>query len=413
MANPGDLIGQSVASDALQNVGTGMTQGLDAGLAYAQAQRNSDLMSQQIETMKNQRDQSQSANVIGQLDKATSTLNPQLRGLYADGAAKSFQQYYGTPMNDDVLQGIKKVPEFSVGIKKLVSMYPDFAKDPAEHAQFISNFVSMFGGSLADAEKFSDSITSQYSKLKAAENTSNRIGITQEGLELRQNKASYGVMKDTQNSPAVKDSQTQMYGIDKGLKLLQSGIDNYSKNGETITWGQAHEVMSDTAQAMMAKLSAITPVARQAGLEQDIPKISQFMGRLETEFNQNPSKSVPIGTIRQLQAQLNSIRGIAKAYNIDATNRALQAGKNANLITDEQQSKTMENAAGNQPPLGTGSPQQNQQQAAPAPTNAPNQQIIQNAKKLKASGKSFNQLAPQSQQFLIQQGITPQTFDSL
>lgn len=403
----------------------GNAQGIDAGLALAHGQQQSQLVGQQLQDMQTQATIQKGAYAMNLMDKVQQTQNPKVRGLYLDNYNDFAQKNGQQPLSDSVYDYIKNVPDSNAILSKLVQQYPHVASDPTQAVQFVSGFAQAVGMPLADAEKSITPLlqagqTAMYKNMMMM-NQNRKMDQGDERIGIQTAKMGGNVLEKSMNDPDVQNANVILNGVQKGQSIINKGLADYQNGKGTVTWGQLHEITGDLAGVTSVKPSNVVAASKQEGIEADIPKFSAFLGQIDKESNQNPSKTVPVGTLNQLKDQFNTIGTVMGGIHDHEVASRLNAGVISKEIspsvadtffkTRRRGSAQDVNSAlisGYDNSPGQGTPAQaatTQTATPPTPAASPalqNPQAVNLFKQLKGTGKSYQQLSPVQQQAISQ-----------
>lgn len=218
------LVNTLASQDVLpQGVGAA-SKGLDAGLAYAQAQETARQNDEKLSMLKENHETQKTSYLLSGLEKVSQTEDKRLKKLYMEGLSKSYQQFYGKEMSKDIIDGIVNVPSASEGIKTLVKMYPDFATDVKAQAQFNADLATMMGLPLLDAGKITTQMIENHAKLKTAEKKGEMTDFQYANLELRKDNADKGqhriAILALNNNKALNDRLGQFQNLKNSMSII-------------------------------------------------------------------------------------------------------------------------------------------------------------------------------------------------
>src|ERR1035437_1335999 len=192
------VAGGDVLPEAGQAISSGMTKGLDAGLAYAAAKNTSDEMGQKLQQMKDDHAAKKSAYLMDGLVKATSQQNKPLKGIMLDEVAKNYTAMNGgATINPSWLDFAKNVPTAFATFSKLNDTYKNASTDPNTHALWFTKAQEMLGNSYMDAGGPGAEIMDQDKSINAAKAANSfkqaNLDIRQQGVDSRQEKTDNAV----------------------------------------------------------------------------------------------------------------------------------------------------------------------------------------------------------------------------
>jgi hypothetical protein len=390
------VAGGDVLPEAGQAISSGMTKGLDAGLAYAAAKNTSDEMGQKLQQMKDDHAAKKSAYLMDGLVKATSQQNKPLKGIMLDEVAKNYTAMNGgATINPSWLDFAKNVPTAFATFSKLNDTYKNASTDPNTHALWFTKAQEMLGNSYMDAGGPGAEIMDQDKSINAAKAAAdNRAAVlanTGRRLDQRDTTIGQGAArlelsagKNAQNAAPVQDATTQMYGANKGLGIINQGISDYKTKGETVTWGQLADITTDYAGLSSAKVSATIPEGRRKSIEQDIPVVSELLGKIDREAKQGSSKTVPIATLNQMKDQFETLKRVVTVYRDEQmksrTDMAVKAGAMKQSTADSIIQNGQQQGQGSQP------------NTIPTPTPQGQSGAMNRAATAKSQGLSYSDL---------------------
>lgn len=319
---------------------SGVTKGLADGVALAAAEQKSEQIKMQIEEAKLKEGAMKTGIFIDYMDKIANSPNPAIRSALIKQYGIQHQKMYGQEMDPETLKALSSTPDFKSAIQALGDQYgiSGMSKGYLDAMTQLAQSLGLpYVDSVKMIEKSFQMMADEKKAQLAADAAKQRISITGESLGLRQDKAVQEALKQAEEDKQVQDYQTQILGADKGLTLVEKGLNRFkeTKGKETITYGQLAEIQTDLAALQAVKPSAVVPIGREKKLEQDQGRLGALLAQWKTDLENSPQKLVPVDNLKLLKEQLDTIRSVMEESYAGELKKGYSRGVASGLLSKD------------------------------------------------------------------------------
>jgi hypothetical protein len=324
-----ELAAQANPGSPLSGVAQSVTNGLDAGLAYAAAKQKSSAIEEQLTQMKEQQAMKRDEYTLDALDKAAKAKNPKFGKIIIDSLSKT-RESWGLPPIDPDTANLMNTEEGKAGIAALVKMYPDFIKNPESRAQFTDGLSRITGQGPVESIKAANELAESFTKIANQESLDRYRGdladVRGQNLDLRTQalnntknrqtstdiRAANGILKD----PAINKEVIKLNAANSAKSLMEAIKSGEVKDSKNIS----RQLTNIIATIEMGSPGGVAD-RKAMGVDTLYSKAQGLLGYIESK----PTSTIPKQYIGQLDQEINAL-GDRAAKNYHNLSQAAIAG---------------------------------------------------------------------------------------
>lgn len=332
MALVNDLASQSTTQDApLQGLGQNVTQGLDAGLAFAAAQQKSDLMGQQLDDMKKNQAMKQNDYILDAFDKASKAKSPQIRKLILDSTNKTQQSWGKPPFNEDTMKMIAS----DQGAKSMGTILGSLSAQSSSREigdasdQLVAAGYATPQEAIGLAQKIHEGLSISQNREAAQGYKDKNLDIKEKDIAARE--AQLNGRQDTTDTRAAKtilgDVNTRKEVSKLSAATSGDALIKAIGDGKVVDSGNIRRQLSNIIVSTEMGGPGSVADRQAAGVDNLYTKAKELMGKISSQ----PTSTIPPAYIDQFKHEIGALKENAANNYFNLTEASLAGADGAVL----------------------------------------------------------------------------------